>query len=109
MTINPETAIKISYVDATRNVRYGDDWLAAKDCIGGSTTGDLYRAMRREYGRCISRVYIDTNGQTLPIGWVFVSRQRYDDTREPYRREIWIMLHEHGERTIEGPAVAIQN
>lgn len=54
--------------------------------------GDLYRACQREYGRCIGKVFIDktTGGPPDSVGWCFVSRERYEDTNEPYLRETWV-------------------
>ncbi len=57
--------------------------------------GDLYRAMQREYGRCVSKVYIDkAGGPPLAIGWVFQGRDKYEDTDETYLREVWVTLHD---------------
>lgn len=57
--------------------------------------GELFRALRAEYGRCISRVYIDRNGQPPEaIGWVFQSRDHYQDQpQRSYLREVWITVH----------------
>jgi hypothetical protein len=56
--------------------------------------GALYRALVKEYGRCISKVYVDREGAPpLAIGWVFRGRQRYTDTGEPYLRETWVTRH----------------
>lgn len=60
--------------------------------------GALFRAMQREYGRCVSSMYIDIPGNVRPrkIGWVFQSRQQYEDTgrygrpAEFYIREVWV-------------------
>lgn len=55
--------------------------------------GELFRALRKEYGRCVSRVYVDAPEGGLPIvvGWVFVGRQKYeDDPKQTYLREVWV-------------------
>jgi hypothetical protein len=61
-----------------------------------ATMGELYRAMRDEYGRCMSKVYRDDpeHGEPLHIGWFFESRQRYEDTGEPYLRGAWVIVGE---------------
>lgn len=41
--------------------------------------GKLYRSLSREYGRCTSKVYRDTENGIQAIGWVFESRQEYED------------------------------
>jgi len=30
---------------------------------------------------------------TRAVGWVFVSRERYEDTGKPYLREAWVTVH----------------
>lgn len=58
-------------------------------------TGKLFRECLREYGRCISSVYQDTpNDHPVKIGWVFQRREYYEDTGEPYFREVWVTLHQ---------------
>jgi len=60
-----------------------------------ATTGDLYRAAQAEYGRCQSKVYVDTkNGDVKHVGWFFVSKQRYEDTGKPYLRGAWVTVDE---------------
>ena len=54
--------------------------------------GELYRSLQKEYGRCISKVYV---GETdiKEIGWVFVKREMYNDCNETYLQETWITVH----------------
>ncbi len=54
----------------------------------------LFRSLSKEYGRCVSRVYIDENGESKPIGWVFQKRKKYEDVDEYYILETWVTLHE---------------
>ena len=57
--------------------------------------GEIYREVQKEFGRCESSVYVDTPmGAPRRIGWFFVSRQRYEDTGEPYLRGAWVTLQE---------------
>lgn len=61
-----------------------------------ASSGDIFRAMREEYGRCTGKVYIDEpNDPAKPCGWFFVSRQRYEDTGEPYLRGAWVTVGEY--------------
>lgn len=61
--------------------------------------GDLFRAMQREYGRCISKVYMDrVDGTTQAIGWVFESRDKYQDDDETYLRHVWVTVHNSAPR-----------
>ena len=60
---------------------------------GLDTKGELFKRLQQEYGRCVSRVYIDTPNEPKPIGWVFESTQNYEDTGEPYTRAVWVTVH----------------
>jgi len=55
--------------------------------------GDLYRAMQKEYGRCTGKCYVDRAGKSVPIGWVFVGRDKYTDCNEFYLRETWVTVY----------------
>lgn len=58
-------------------------------------SGELFRAMRAEYGRCVGSIYVDgEDGKVRRIGWVFQGRDRYQDADETYLREVWVTLHE---------------
>lgn len=55
--------------------------------------GAIFRAAQEEYGRCQSSVYVDQdNAPPRRVGWFFVSRQQYEDTREPYLRGAWVTV-----------------
>lgn len=64
-----------------------DTWMG-----GDATPGDIFRASQKEFGRCISRAYIDTAEGVKAIGWVFVKRDRYEDTGETFLHETWVTL-----------------
>ena len=58
-------------------------------------TGELFLSLQREYGRCVSRQYVDPDAK--PIGWVFQKKMRYEDakTNKPtdyYVLEVWVTL-----------------
>lgn len=62
---------------------------------GTENKGELYRDMMREYGRCTSKVYIDTkDGKTKHIGWCFLRRKKYDNCDETFLAETWVTIHE---------------
>jgi hypothetical protein len=90
--------IQESFVNVTEGHRYGDShWYEPYTADKGA----LYRALRREYGRCVSRVYIDTDAGAKAIGWVFVKRVEYDDahrisdpSKRTYLREVWVSLRD---------------
>lgn len=80
-----------SFVNATDGYRCGDSDVYE---TFADTPGDLFRAMRREYGRCTGRVYIDTEDGVRSIGWVFVKREQYQDADESYLKETWVTVHD---------------
>ena len=49
-----------------------------------------YRELLREHGRCIGKMYV--NGRDEPVGWVFVKRDKYEDTGGPFLHETWVAL-----------------
>jgi hypothetical protein len=57
-------------------------------------TGTLFRALQREYGRCVSRVYVDTPDGAKACGWVFQKRRQYDDCKDSYLAETWVTLYD---------------
>lgn len=85
--------IEENWVDATRGCRIGDSGVYETH-YETSERGQLYRALVKEYGRCVSRVYIDkADGGVQAVGWVFQQRKKYDDTHETFLRETWVTLH----------------
>ena len=57
--------------------------------------GDLFKACQRYWGKCVSKVYQDTSGGIIAIGWVFQKREPYqDDNSQSYMRETWVTVHE---------------
>jgi hypothetical protein len=75
------------WVETLANTWMGED----------ATMGELYRAMRSEYGACKSKVYRGDpdGGQPIHVGWYFESRQQYEDMDETYLRGAWIIVGEH--------------
>ena len=62
---------------------------------GTPDMGAIYRASQQDFGRCTSSVYVEREGKPpLRIGWFFVSRERYDDTQQPYLRGAWVTVAE---------------
>jgi hypothetical protein len=78
------------YVNATRDTIFGE---SGKYEPFTDNIKKLFRAYQQEFGRCISRVYIDTKTGTKPIGWVFQKRQQYTDSKDTYIREVWVTIH----------------
>lgn len=83
--------VRETWIDAEERAGLGDSDLYETSY---TETGELYRAMQREYGRCISKVYIDTEDGPRPIGWVFQGRVKYEDGDGSYLRETWVSVHD---------------
>lgn len=82
------------YINATRGYRFGESepYEPYTDNIG-----KLFLSYQREFGRCTSKVYVDTDHGPKAIGWVFVKKMRYEDARsknDTYVREVWVTVHE---------------
>lgn len=79
------------YVNATTDTRFGDSGIY--ECFTDSL-GELFRRMQKEYGRCVSKVYIDSIKGTKSVGWVFQKMMQYEDSKKTYIREVWVS-YEH--------------
>jgi hypothetical protein len=52
---------------------------------------EFFVRLQKEFGKCISACYVDDDdGKARKIGWVFLKRGQYDDTREPFTQETWV-------------------
>lgn len=58
----------------------------------GTSIKDLFNFFLKECGRCISKLYIDTDDNTKQIGWVFERKEKYTDIHEPWIHQTWITL-----------------
>ncbi len=79
------------YVNATEGHRTGDSGGPYETFT--DHVGTLYRAFRKEYGRCVGSVHVTQGGKDKRVGWIFHKRVKYDDCAETYLREVWITLH----------------
>lgn len=96
--------ISETWIDRTRDIGMGESgWYEPWT----SDRGRLYRELVKEHGRCTGKVYVDrkvaaTSDPTtsahvldpMQVGWCFVKRARYDDTRETYLCETWVTVRE---------------
>ena len=81
--------IKEHYHNSTKGYRFGEseEYETAFDSVR-----KLFLSLQSEYGRCTSRVYIDTKTGTKVVGWVFETRMQYEDSKEHYTREVWVTV-----------------
>lgn len=52
--------------------------------------GKLFLSLQREYGKCVSKVYVGED-KSIAIGWVFQKMRKYDN--EFYLQETRVTLH----------------
>lgn len=83
------------YVNETEGYSFGNSGVFE---TFADTPGELFRSLQREYGKCISKMYRDVGDKVKTCGWVFQSRQKYEDSRrnptKTYIREVWVTLYE---------------
>lgn len=95
MTDTPTATIYVSesHVNATEGSRMGEQEPYASYFDTSWFRRRILRDLMREHGRIVSKVYIDTPTGTQAIGYVFVKRDRYEDTGDPFLHETWVTLH----------------
>ncbi len=85
--------IQEEFVNETKGHRFSSGPWVDSNC---DTLGELFRSLSREYGRCVSRMYV---GDGKPVGWVFEKRCEYDDAHRiqdklarSYIRHVWVCV-----------------
>lgn len=68
------------------------------------TLKDVFRQARKEYGRCVGRVYGPDPARggeepilmadTVPVGWIFRRTCCYKDSEEAFVQETWLTIIE---------------
>jgi len=93
----PELEIRESYVNQTKGYRYGNSgWYEPyTDHIGS-----LFLSLQREFGRCVSKVYIDVPVAFYPatakaIGWLFEKKKEHTDCSLTYIQETWVEVRKN--------------
>ena len=87
------THVREAVVNATAGHMIGGyDWPIDETVLADDhSMAALYRfGVRESYGRCTSKVYVDTSDGTKHIGYVFVKRTKYQDSNETYLHETWL-------------------
>jgi hypothetical protein len=89
--------IREDYINQTKGYRFGDSgWHEAHD----DSLGKLFKALQKEFGKCVSKVYVDkADGPPMQTGWVFEKTMEYDDAHRlpkgkdrTYIREVWVTV-----------------
>ena len=79
--------VQENWINATKGYSCGQSEVYQTWC---ETKGELFKAMQKEYGKCVSKMYI---GDNTHIGWVFEKLEHYTDTNEPYIMQTWVSVH----------------
>jgi len=82
--------VQETYVNSTEGHMIGEsDWYETYT----DDRGKLFRDMQREYGRCVSKMYVDQGSNVTQTGWVFEKIMGYEDKPEKkYTREVWVRV-----------------
>lgn len=83
------TTISVSLVNEDQNTIFSEFSETVDD-----DTELNFLWLQRMYGRCTSKVYIDTvaPGPPREIGWCFQKRVAYDDCPRTFLQEAWVTL-----------------
>jgi hypothetical protein len=88
-------AIRETHINADENAGYLLGEPIVTSDLFTDNTGELFRLSQEEYGRCVSRIYLDTGDGVKACGWVFQKRREYeDDPTKTYIHEVWVELLE---------------
>ena len=88
--MNDNLLVQFERVNATEHYNFGDTDVFETRF---TSTGELYKYCLVEYGRCVSKVFVDTESGAKAVGWVFQKRVKYDDCKETYLQETWVTIH----------------
>lgn len=82
--------IRVELVDEDRGYRFGDD--TPYETMY-EETGDLFKALMKEYGRCTSKMFVDKlDGSAKQVGWCFEKKAKYEDTNELFTQAAWVWV-----------------
>jgi hypothetical protein len=97
--LNATIQIRETYTNEDQGYQFGDtEWYEPYT----DNIGRLFRSLQREYGRCVSTIYVDTPNGTRKCGWYFEKVMQYDDARtkeDTYTRGVWVQY-----RTVYDPS-----
>lgn len=90
--------VKITFINKSENYIFGDDIMDISE-TEIETLADLYKYCSKEYGKCVSKMYVDRIKDAIHIGYVFEKAVEYEDTKEKYIRETWASIEHYIEKT----------
>lgn len=84
-----------AFVDADRQVRLSD-----RRYQTDKTVGEIYNTCRKDYGKCVSRLFIDTpDGDVVQCGWCFRKPVCADGVS--YQQEVWVQLYKDDNQPVD--------
>ena len=93
--------VEETHVNRTEGYLLGDpEVIDSENAVYGDDPGEIYRFCLKNYGRCSSKVYVDTDEGTKAVGWVFEKTDHYEDTGEPFIHETWVTLYDDLRREV---------
>ncbi|MEV2222734.1 hypothetical protein AB0E01_22980 [Nocardia vinacea] len=84
--------VNVTLTNEDQGIRFSE-W--SEDVDDEVTRGEIFRNARSEFGRCVGKVYVDTDSGSDEVGWIFESRQLYDgrnSRNETYIRHAWVTV-----------------
>lgn len=82
--------INESWADATKGYKLGDSGIYESRF---DQPRALFVALQKEYGKCVSKMYVDVKGVATPVGWVFQKEKQYDNSTDTFILETWVSVH----------------
>lgn len=93
--MNPEQNIYLteSHLNKSENYSMGESLTYESSFDSTDGIKYIFGQLQKEFGRCVSKVFVDTKTGTQQIGWVFEKQDEYEDTKKPFIHETWVSLH----------------
>ena len=54
---------------------------------------ELFEAFAKE-NDFVGDIHVDLNGESVQVGWIFQSEDKYEDCDETYQKETWVTVHD---------------
>ena len=82
--------IQETFINKTENISYGESEVYETFT---SNILELFKFMKKEYGRCVGKVYIDENDFSIVVGWIFEKKMKYSDVDDHYVQQTRVTVH----------------
>ena len=85
------TVVDTNDAGELRESRFGESGLIEAFT---NNKGELFRALRKEHGKCTGKIYLDTPDGSKACGWRFEKLKEYSDSPGTYLSGTWVSLFE---------------